>query len=167
MTIETTMINAIKDFTMGFETYNYTKRDYQEEDILDYPRQIIIEAMLDKFYYLKHGNLKSGKSGSDVYASRKREESKLAIKQAKGGEIDINTARQAKVNALAATAKDEVFSNMMEQLQQLYVDTYGEEYIPYGAPASGNLPTHKIEVTKDMEDELKDIENMSIPKRVA
>ena len=155
MTIGTSkIVNALKEFTMEFETYNYTLKDFKEEDVLAYPKKILIEAMMDKVYFLQHGSRKSGKTGTDVYAANRRREFESDYSALQNGEIAQNQVRQSMMNSRAASAKNDLLGQLIHDLQQLYVDSYLEEYIPYGAPKTGNLPTHEVEIDKDLEAEM-------------
>lgn len=160
MTINTSkMIEALEAFSMEMETYNYKDKDYQEEDVLSFPRKVLIEGMMDKTYYLLHGNRKSGKTGSDVYASKAKYRFEEAVRMHGGGEIDTNALRVAMNESQSAASKNDVLSQLISELQDLYVGNYGEEYIPYGAPKTGNLPEHEVELPKDVADALAAMSN--------
>ena len=167
MTINTSkMIEALEAFSMEMETYNYKDKDYQEEDVLSFPRKVLIEGMMDKTYYLLHGNRKSGKTGSDVYASKAKYRFEEAVRMHGGGEIDTNALRVAMNESQSAASKNDVLSQLLSELQELYIgneqragNLCPEEYIPYGAPKTGNLPEYEVELPKDVADALAAMSN--------
>jgi len=157
MTIETTLIKALTNFTMEMETYSYSTRDYYEQDQLEYARKIFIEAIMDKAYYLVH----LGRIPSEKYANDKKQQALNTIERAKAGEIDFNAARQANCLSHAATAKHEVLDTMLKELQAYYTEWQGEPYLPYKADKSfltGNVVAQDIEVPSDVAQQLAAME---------
>lgn len=172
MTISTDkLIEALENFSMEFETFDYNQSDWVERDELSFARKILIQGLMDKVYFLTAGNKAKGKDGSDVFAAKKKQQYKDAARAYKGGELDINELRQAQANAKAASAKNDVLGDLMNNLQNLYVSENYDEYIPWNAPKTGNVAAEEQDLPDDIAAELAAMDgkaaNTSKKKKVA
>ena len=67
MTISTDkLIEALENFSMEFETFDYNQSDWVERDELSFARKILIQGLMDKVYFLTAGNKAKGKDDSNI-----------------------------------------------------------------------------------------------------
>lgn len=121
-------------------------RNWKIVDNADFDRKIIVEALIDKLYWLK-----TSRKGHDAYAEQQRENVQTANRRNDGTEIGQFNLRRCIAEAKAANLKKQVFGNMLAQLRGYYAETWGEEYTAYGEN-EGNIPTQteKVELPDDI-----------------
>tara|TARA_Y100000592_G_scaffold60999_1_gene95321 strand:+ start:2430 stop:2951 length:522 start_codon:yes stop_codon:yes gene_type:complete len=151
------IINALTKLSLDTEVYNSYEDKWEHKDQMDFPRKILIEAFLDKLYWLTKGkNSSTRPSGSEAYVTQQKARVKYAQETYRGDEISEIRLRGAIANCQAASDKHEVLSQMQTQLHTFYLETYGEDYLPYGSAKGSNVPVSaESDIPTDIQQQLE------------
>jgi hypothetical protein len=135
------LYKAITNLTLDMEVYNSYEDRWHNEDQMAFARKIIMEAIMDKLYWLTKGKNKGGKpSGSEGYLTQQQARVKYAQETFRGDEISELRLRGAIANCQAAAAKHEALTDLQNSLHSQYMIQFGEDYMPYGSAPHSNVP---------------------------
>jgi hypothetical protein len=108
--------------------------DWITEDVLSFQRKIIVEALIDKLDWLINSH-----KGTEAYVTQTRERVMQAQRRFTGDEISTMFLKGAIAEAKAASLKNEVLNDMLNQLSTGYATEHGKEYTPYGRMKMSNV----------------------------
>lgn len=115
----------------------YRDREFVITDTCQFDRRVIVEAIIDKLYWLK-----TSRKGHDAYAISTKERAEYAMRRNDGTEIALTQLKAAVSEARAAQSKLALFDRMQDQLRGYYAETFGKSYIAYGENEA-NVPSNQ------------------------
>lgn len=120
------------------------------QDVLSFQRKIIMEALLDKLDWL----INSPK-GTEAYVAQTRERVMQAQRRFTGDEISTMFLKGAIAEAKSASLKQEVLTDMYDEINCAYDAEFKEVYTPYGRMKRSNVRADQpSEVPADIAAEL-------------
>lgn len=151
------LINELINLTLDTEIYNSYEDKWIHEDQMAFPRKIMMEAIMDKLYWLTKGKNSSTKpSGSEAYLETKQAQVTYARQTFRGDEISLIKLRGSIANCQAAADKHTVLTDMQAQLHKAYIESYGEDYLPYGSAPASNVPVAaESDIPTDIQQQLE------------
>lgn len=126
--------------------------DWKVDDVMAYPRMIILEGIMDKLDYLINGS-----GGSKAYLTKQRKSVVSSQARFNGDELSTMFLQRALAESRAAGDKDQMLQSLLSGLQESYIADNGDEYVPYGRRKDSNvrLDAKPVDIPADIESELK------------
>lgn len=147
------LYKAIINLTLDMEVYNSYEDKWHSEDQMAFARKVIMEATMDKLYWLTQGKNRGGKpSGSEGYLATQQARVEYAKQTFRGDEISELRLRGAIANCQAAAAKHEALTDLQGKIHSAYILEHGEDYMPYGSAPQSNVP---VAAESDVPDDIQ------------